>query len=252
MSPESAVDAGAHGADRGRHVPDHRALAHHFDTLDEQREAATLGMWVFLTTEVLFFGVLFATYTIYRAWYPDAFAAASHELHIWLGTINTAVLIASSLTMALAVHAAQTNRRNGTVGFLALTIVLGSVFLGIKAYEYYHKYEERLIPGRMFSLSAGHGTPQDTVLRETEPPFMENDEIDEDPVQLFFSFYFAMTGLHATHMVIGVAILAVLMAAARRGAFSADYFTPVEMTGLYWHFVDIVWVFLFPLLYLIR
>ena len=227
-------------------------VAHHFDDAEQQYQAANLGMWLFLATEILFFGGLFAGYAQYRYWYPEEFAYGSHHLDFLLGTINTAVLLASSLTMALAVHAAQTNRRNGTVGFLALTIVLGSVFLGIKAYEYYHKYEERLIPGRMFSLSAGHGTPQDTVLRETEPPSLENDEIDEDPVQLFFSFYFAMTGLHATHMVIGIAILAVLMAAARRGAFSAEYFTPVEMTGLYWHFVDVVWVFLYPLLYLIR
>jgi cytochrome c oxidase subunit 3 len=204
-------------------------VAHHFDDAEQQYDAASLGMWLFLATEVLFFGGLFAGYALYRFWYPEAFHIGSHHLDLVLGTINTGVLLASSLTMALAVRAAQTNDNPSAARFLGWTILLGSVFLGVKAYEYYHKFVEHLVPGAHFQLPA-------------DPP----------QVELFFSFYFARTGLHATHMVIGVVILAVLLVAARRGKFSADCFTPVEMTGLYWHFVDIVWVFLFPLLYLIR
>lgn len=217
-------------------------LAHHFDDADQQCDAATLGMWLFLATEVLFFGGMFAGYTLYRYWYPEAFEVGSHRLDWLLGSFNTAVLLTSSLTMALAVRAAQTNDSQGTVKFLAWTMILGSVFLGVKAYEYRHKFEEHLVPSRSFSLSAGHGAES----------VAHDPTVSEGHVQLFFSFYFAMTGLHAVHMVIGIAILAVLLAAARRNTFSADYFTPVENTGLYWHFVDIVWVFLFPLLYLIR
>jgi cytochrome c oxidase subunit 3 len=223
-------------------------LAHHFDDVDQQFEAASLGMWAFLATEVLFFGGLFAGYALYRYWYPLEYEFGSHQLDIWLGTINTAVLLTSSLTMALAVHAAQTNDRRSLVRFLIATILLGSIFLGIKAFEYYHKFEEHLVPGPAFSLAhvhaekSGNGTSPDDSRNTFNPRYVE----------LFFSFYFAMTGVHAAHMVIGVAILFVLLAAARRGVFTSKYFTPVEMTGLYWHFVDIVWVFLFPLLYLIR
>jgi cytochrome c oxidase subunit III len=225
MSPESAVTAGAHGAE---HVH-HRALAHQFDDLEQQREAATLGMWVFLVTEVLFFGVLFATYAVYRAWYPDAFAAASHELHIWLGTINTAVLITSSLTMALAVHAAQTGERRQLLTFLVLTMILGAAFLGIKGYEYYSGFIEHHLPGPGFQFEREH----------------------LQHAQIFFSLYFIMTGLHAVHMIIGLAVMAVMLWLSWRGTISPEYYNPIEISGLYWHFVDIVWIFLFPLLYLI-
>ncbi|MEX2317048.1 MAG: cytochrome c oxidase subunit 3 family protein [Pirellulales bacterium] len=210
-------------------------LAHHFDDAEQQFDAARLGMWLFLATEIMFFGGLFAGYSLYRYRFPAAFAAASHHLNLWLGAINTGVLLTSSLTMALAVRAAQTSDRRGTARLLGWTILLGSVFLGIKGFEYHHKFDENLVPGRTFSFPIADGT--DVRLGE---------------VELFFSFYFVMTGLHAAHMVIGIIILGVLLIAARRGLFSAEYFTPVEMTGLYWHFVDIVWVFLFPLLYLIR
>jgi cytochrome c oxidase subunit 3 len=225
-------------------------VAHHFDDAQQQYQAASLGMWLFLATEILFFGGLFAGYTQYRSWYPAEFAYGSHHLDVWLGAINTAVLLTSSLTMALAVLAAQTNDRDGAARFLALTIVLGSVFLGVKAYEYHHKYQERLVPGPLFLLpthaaSTNHSEPS------SDSPEGQSS-LNQGPVEIFFSFYFAMTGLHALHMVIGIAVLVVLMINARRGAYSAEYFTPVELTGLYWHFVDIVWVFLFPLLYLIR
>jgi cytochrome c oxidase subunit 3 len=227
-------------------------VAHHFDDAGQQYTAANLGMWLFLATEVLFFGGLFCGYTQYRYWYPREFAAGSHHLDLVLGTINTLVLLSSSLTMALAVRAAQTNDRTGTARCLLFTILLGSIFLGIKVYEYYHKFDEHLVPGRSFSLSAEHAGRGESDARGVAGLSTRSAGFQSESVELFFSFYFGMTGLHATHMVIGIAVLAVLLVAARRGTFSADYFTPVEMTGLYWHFVDIVWVFLFPLLYLIR
>lgn len=205
------------------------AHAHQFDSAEQQYDAATLGMWVFLVTEVMFFGGLFMAYLTYRTWYPEAFTAGSHHLDITLGGINTAVLILSSLTMALAVRAAQVGNRRAIVAFLAFTIVLGSVFLGIKVVEYSHKIHDHLVPGPHFSF---------------EGPLAR-------PVEIFFSLYFAMTGLHALHMVIGIGLLSVLVYLAAKGRFTPDYFSPVEISGLYWHFVDIVWIFLFPLLYLI-
>ena len=207
----------------------HAPLAHQFDDLEQQHEAVTLGMWAFLATEIMFFGGLFTGYTVYRSAYPEAFAAGSRILERPLGTINTAVLIASSLTMALAVRSAQLGKRQALVAFLLLTILLGSVFLGIKAVEYSHKFEHHLVPGHWFHYDGPHA----------------------QQVHLFFFFYFVMTGMHALHMVIGVGILAVLLFQSWRGRYSSLYFSPVENTGLYWHFVDLVWIFLFPLLYLL-
>ena len=205
------------------------ALAHQFDSLAQQKEAATLGMWVFLVTEILFFGGLFLTYAVYRNWYPDAFEAGSHAMLIWAGTTNTAVLITSSLTMALAVHAAQTGRRGALMLFLVLTMILGTVFLGIKAFEYYTEFSEHHVPGAGFHLEG--------------PEFYH--------AQLFFSLYFVMTGIHAAHMIIGLGIMSVMLWWSWRGVITKDYYNPIEDSGLYWHFVDIVWIFLFPLLYLI-
>jgi cytochrome c oxidase subunit III len=224
-------------------------VAHHFDDAEQQYTAAELGMWLFLATEVLFFGGVFAVYAVYRYWYAAAFVAGSHHLDVRLGTINTAILLSSSVTMALAVRAAQTTQRGGLVRNLLLTVLLGGAFLGIKGYEYYHKYHERLVPGANFRAPARE---QGAANEIDIPSRVGGREAASGPIELFFSLYFVMTGLHAVHMVIGVAILLVLMVAASRGVFSANYFTPVEMTGLYWHFVDIVWVFLFPLLYLVR
>jgi cytochrome c oxidase subunit 3 len=209
--------------------PHHAALAHHFDDLEQQREAASLGMWVFLATEVLFFGGLFAAYMIYRVWYPSAFGEASRSLDIYLGTINTVILITSSLTMALAVHAAATGRRGALLGLLVLTMVLGAAFLGIKGIEYYQKFVEHHVPGPGFHFEG------------TEPIH----------TQIFFSLYFMMTGLHALHMIIGMGIMTVMLFMAWRRMFSPEWYTPIEVSGLYWHFVDIIWIFLFPLLYLI-
>jgi cytochrome c oxidase subunit 3 len=218
-------------------------VAHHFDDPQQQYQAASLGMWLFLATEILFFGGLFAGYTQYRSWHPAEFAVGSHHLDVWLGAANTAVLLTSSLTMALAVLAAQTSDRDATVRFLVLTMILGGAFLGVKAYEYHHKYVQHLVPGAAFEMPASHDSASSQI---------PVGDVAAGPVEIFFSFYFAMTGLHALHMVIGIAILGWLTLQSSRGAFSADYFTPIELTGLYWHFVDIVWVFLYPLLYLIR
>ncbi len=207
----------------------HPALQHHFDTLEQQQDASILGMWVFLVTEVLFFGGMFMAYLLYRMWYPDAWSAASHRLDVLLGGANTVVLIGSSFTMALAVRAAQLGRKSHQVVFLVATLVLGLVFLGVKVVEYADKFEHHLVPGASFQF---------------EEPYARGAEI-------FFSVYFAMTGLHALHMIIGAGLLIWMILRARRGEFTASYNTPVEVVGLYWHFVDIIWIFLFPLLYLV-
>ena len=204
-------------------------VAHHFDDLAQQHEASTLGMWSFLVTEIMFFGGMFLCYTVYRASYPEVFSQASNRLDILLGTINTAVLIGSSFTVALAVHAAQESRRKALLWFLLLTILLALSFLGIKFTEYYHKHEQHLIPGRTFQYE-GENARQAAI---------------------FFSFYFAMTGMHALHMIIGIGIFLALAVGAWRERYSGSYYTPVELAGLYWHFVDIVWIFLFPLFYLL-
>jgi cytochrome c oxidase subunit 3 len=212
------------------HAARHPYLQHHFDDMPQQAEASTLGMWVFLVTEIMFFGGLFMAYLVYRHASPLGFQEASFELNRVWGATNTAVLICSSLTMALAVRAAQTNQSRGTqVFFLLFTIAFGLAFLGIKAIEYTDKFVHHHVPGPYFHWE-GH-----------YPKAAEQ----------FYSLYFAMTGLHALHMIIGVGIMGVIAVMAWRRTFDADYYTPVEVAGLYWHFVDIVWIFLFPLLYLI-
>lgn len=234
----------------------HPALQHHFSTMNQQREAGVLGMWVFLLTEVLFFGGLFITYTLYRMWYYEAFAAASKSIAIMPGLINTVVLIGSSLTMALSVRAAQTNKRKATVNWLLATIVLGSVFLGIKVYEYADKFEHHHVPGASFQFVSEHEAGADAAAHAPAAEAghvatMGPDELQRT-TQLFFSLYFVMTGLHALHMIVGVVILFIIAWMAHKGQFDSEYHAPVEMTGLYWHFVDIVWIFLFPLLYLVE
>jgi cytochrome c oxidase subunit 3 len=207
-------------------------LAHHFDDIEQQREASTLGMWVFLMTEVMFLGALFTAYGMYRLLYSEGFAAASMHLNVPLASINTAVLLTSSFMMALAVRAAQTGSRVGQVFFLLLTILFGLAFLGIKGYEYYLEYQEGLVPVTGFTFHYEGGNP--------------------GQAKLFYNFYFALTGLHAIHMIVGIGWLLVIAFLALRRRFSPEYYTPVEVAGLYWHFVDIVWVFIFPLLYLLQ
>jgi cytochrome c oxidase subunit 3 len=207
--------------------------------MEQQSETSSFGMWVFLVTEIMFFGGLFASYLIYRVLYFDSFAAASTTIDVKWGFINTLVLICSSLTMAMAVHSAQLGRRKLLVGFLLGTMILGALFLGIKGHEYAQKFEENHVPGPHYHFIV-------------EPELAQKfHAIDPQKTEIFFSLYFLMTGLHALHMVVGFGLLTWLIIASSKGKYGAHYYSPVEMVGLYWHFVDIVWIWLFPLLYLI-
>jgi cytochrome c oxidase subunit 3 len=227
----------------------HPALQHQFHSMSQQKEAAVLGMWAFLLTEILFFGGLFMAYMLYRTWYHDAFVAASTSIALFWGALNTVVLIGSSLTMAMAVRSAQINQRQATVNWLLATMLLGTVFLGVKVIEYADKFEHHHVPGPHFVWAEpGH---ESAVGGETAPGDPTEAARLQQHTQIFFSLYFTMTGLHALHMIIGIVLLAVIAWKAWKGEFDAHYNTPVEMSGLYWHFVDIVWIYLFPLLYLI-
>jgi cytochrome c oxidase subunit III len=213
-------------ANAGSH-PSH--LQHHFSDSSQQKESAKLGMWLFLLTEILLFGGLFCAYAIFRAWYPEMFINAHRELNQVLGAINTLVLITSSLTMALSIHSLQINKSKRAAGYLALTLLFATIFLVIKYFEYSHKIHLGQLPGKFYTYAGLEGT---------------------NP-HIFFSIYFTMTGLHGIHILIGMIIIAVMMIKSAQNKFSSDYYTPVELTGLYWHLVDLIWIFLFPLLYLI-
>jgi cytochrome c oxidase subunit 3 len=230
LSPSSAGAAGT-----GHGTSAHRGLAHQFDSYAQQRESSNLGMWLFLVTEIMFFGGMFLAYLVYRVRSPAAFAAGSHELDVVLGGINTAVLIGSSLTMALAVRSAQLGRSRAIVLFLVATMLLGGTFLGIKVVEYKEKFDHHLVPGPDFHFE-GQG---------------RHAGVPSERAEQFFSLYFAMTGTHALHMVIGIAIMLFMLRPAWKGVWEPANHNFVEGFGLYWHFVDIVWIFLFPLLYLV-
>lgn len=202
--------------------------AEQFDDLPQQQEAATLGMWTFLATEILFFGGMFMSYLVYRHLYPGAFAQASRHTIVLYGTINTGILLTSSLSMALAVRSAQKSETKPLLSYLVITVLLGCCFLGVKGLEYAKDLSEHLWPGAHFRT----GLPQQA--------------------QIFWFLYWAMTGLHALHVTIGVGLLSIIAWMAHRRKFSATYHNPVEISGLYWHFVDIVWIYLYPLLYLIN
>lgn len=205
------------------------ALRHQFGDAEQQKDASTLGVWVFLVTEIMFFGGMFLAYTVYRTLYPAAYGAGSNELSLILGAVSTAILIASSFFMACAVNSAATGRRIPLVAFLILTIILAAAFLIIEMSEWYELHQQGLMPGAGF----------------------HTDKPDPSHIQLFFCMYFAMTGLHASHVLIGIGLLSVMAFRAFGGAFSPEYHTPIEGVGLYWHFVDLVWIFLFPLFYLV-
>jgi cytochrome c oxidase subunit 3 len=228
-----------HAHDGEAHAAFNPAVLHHFADAEQQRNSANLGMWVFLATELMFFGGMFCAYLVYRRWYFGDFGAASKSIDATLGATNTAVLICSSLTVVLAVWAAQTARRTLLLIMLAVTMLLGLAFLGIKSKEYYDKFEEHHVPGASFSF--------DNVPVPGHPGQFANPRHAE----IFFSLYFVMTGLHALHMIIGLGIFTWLFVMAWKGRFTPEWHTPVEIGGLYWHFVDIVWIYLFPLLYLI-
>jgi cytochrome c oxidase subunit 3 len=214
-------------------------LSHQFDDVEQQSDASMLGMWLFLGTELMFFGGLITAFTVYRVMNPREIDLASRHLNVMLGCINTVVLLGSSLTMALAVRAAQLHAHRDLVRWLLFTMVLGAGFLGIKAIEYRQDYTERLVPGWNFEV------PEDA--RST----VEQEGLNPRKMEMFFVLYFFMTGLHALHLIIGIALLGVMAYLSYRHWFSGGGSVQIEVTGLYWHFIDIVWVFLYPLLYLI-
>ena len=211
-------------------------LAHQFSTPEQQHEASTLGMWVFLATEVMVFGALFTGYTAYRAKYPESFAAASRHLDVRIGAVNTVVLLTSSLTMALAVYAARLGQQKWLARCLIFTALLGTLFMAFKAVEYYEDYQDHLVPRLGFDPAADDWT---------------GPGVNSKEVELFLMFYYIMTGLHALHLTVGIVLMAIIAYWAWRGAYSPEYYSPVEVAGLYWHFVDVIWIFLLPLLYLI-
>jgi cytochrome c oxidase subunit 3 len=240
-SPTAPTEAGAHGPESGH---GHPLLHHHFDTIAQQRECNSVGMWLFLATEVMMFGGLFCAYALYRWLYPEAFHSGGALLDHRLGFINTLVLLVSSLTMAYGVHAASEGKSGVLIRFLAVTWLLGLTFLLVKAVEWTHDYQEGLIPAVNWSYYALPEHAEAVAkLREAG--------IGPEQVQLYFVIYFSMTGLHAIHMIVGLLLVGWFIYLARKKQFVRGNDQPVEILGLYWHFVDIVWVFLFPLLYLV-
>jgi len=210
----------------------HEHLAHHFFDLSQQHESLKFGMWLFLVTEILLFGGLFCFYAIYRAWYPEMFIDAHKQLNVLMGGVNTLVLITSSLTVALAIRACQKNNAKQAATLLIVTIACAGIFLVIKYFEYSHKFHLGLLPGKFFSPAEG------VIIHGTDP-------------QIFFSIYFTMTGLHGLHVIFGIIFLSYCTYNCLKGKYSDQYYTPIECGGLYWHLVDLIWIYLFPLLYLI-
>ncbi|MGE4233424.1 MAG: cytochrome c oxidase subunit 3 family protein [Bacteriovoracia bacterium] len=204
-------------------------FAHHFESAYQEFDASKYGMWVFLVTEILLFGGLFIAYGIYRTLYPETFHEAHLELNRVMGGINTVVLICSSLTMALAVGMAQRNQPKKSIKLMVVTLLCGAIFLVIKYFEYSHKFHEGLLPGAHYTF---HG-------------------INTPNPQIFFSLYFMMTGLHGLHVIIGMGLILWVLLRTAKGDFNSEYYTPVELAGLYWHLVDLIWIYLFPLLYLV-
>jgi len=247
LDSHAIATADAHGHDVAHEHPAH--LRHHFVSLEQQSETASFGMWLFLLTEIMFFGGLFTAYLIYRNWYFPAFVAGSHQLSILLGSFNTLLLITSSFTMAMGVWCAETKRKQGLIWALIATLILGIGFLGIKTIEYTEKWEKHHIPGSSFSVQSFVNPDSDAEAKAAGDKPMGLDMARK--TEVYFSLYFAMTGMHALHMIIGIALLCGMLYHALRGGYMDGNINFVENFGLYWHFVDIVWIFLFPLLYLI-
>ncbi len=220
-------------------------LQHHFDTPVQQFDSAKLGMWIFLAQELLFFSGLFVAYGVYRNWYPDAFAAGSHELNRVMGAGNTIVLLFSSLTAALAVRSSQLGKKDETTLWIGLTIACAFIFLFVKYFEYHAKFEHGLLPGSYF------GTPRDMLSGQPLQGAHSHANELPDHTHVFFGLYFVMTGIHAIHIIVGIGIWIWILRRNMRGDFNKRYWTPVDVTALYWHLVDLVWIYLFPLMYLI-
>ncbi|MGD0345549.1 MAG: cytochrome c oxidase subunit 3 family protein [Terracidiphilus sp.] len=248
MSDSTAIANGAQAEAHHEHPPYQR---HHFETVDQQFDATNFAMWIFLLTEVMFFGGLFTAYLIMRNWYYQAFVEGSHQLSIFWGTANTAVLICSSFTMAMSVWSAEVRRKKSLLVYLTLTIVFGLAFLGIKGIEWHEKYVKHHVPGMHYSVQSFVDPASDVEVHKQYP---DDKPLQGDMAQKteeYFFLYFAMTGMHALHMVIGVGILVFMVFRAKSGAYTTGHVTFVENFGLYWHFVDIIWIYLFALLYLI-
>ena len=228
------------------------ALKHHFEDIEQQRGAERLGMWMFLTTEILFFGGLFLAYTIYRLYYPRDFADISGRLNVAVALINTFLLLTSSLTMTLAIRACQVGNRRALMTYLMISAVLGAGFMGFKAYEYYQDYHEGLMPWR---TNFGHEKVHDPEHAHDPATKTLNEQWAEKGVspqrtRLFMTFYFAMTGIHGLHLIIGIGVILYLWVRAYLGWLTPDRYAAVEVSSLYWHLVDAIWLFLMPLLYL--
>jgi len=249
VSDSTAVE---HGAEAGGHAHSEHPhyLLHHFESVEQQADASGFAMWLFLLTEVMFFSGLFVVYMIYRNWYYPAFVAGSHQLSVLLGGVNSVILITSSLTMALAVWFAERRKKNALLACLVTTLLLGIVFLGIKGLEYKEKFEKHHFPGATFSLESFVNPASDPVAVAAGDKPLPVDTAQR--TELFFALYFAMTGMHALHMIIGMGLLVFIIYRARQGAYTTGHTQFVEYFGYYWHFVDIIWIFLFPLLYLIN
>ena len=231
MSTTSVDIHGGHGGHEEHAHDPHQQ--HHFTTMEQQFDTAKLGMWIFLATEILLFGGLFVGFGMMQGRYPQEFLEAHEHLKRWQGALNTVVLLFSSFTMVMAVDAAKTNKRQKSVTFLFITILCACVFLVVKYFEYAHKFEEGWLPGKFY-----HGT---------------SDAIPgSHGYATFFAFYFMMTGLHGIHILVGIGLLSWILFRARKGEFSNAYYTPVDLVGLYWHIVDMIWIYLFPLYYLIQ
>ena len=250
MSDSTAVVHGAADAAHGAHHEHSPYLRHHFASMEQQNDATGFAMWLFLLTEVMFFGGLFTVYMIYRNWYYDAFVAASHQLSVAMGGVNSVLLITSSFTMAMAAWCAETKRKHALVMTLVFTFILGVVFLGIKGIEYAEKFQKHHVPGTHYSMQTflDPSSDEEATAAGDKPLVLDQARHTE----LFFSLYFAMTGMHALHMIIGMGVLGFMIFRARAGAYTKGHSAFVLYFGFYWHFVDIIWIFLFPLLYLIN
>ncbi len=249
MSDSTAISNSAAAEVHHEHPPYQR---HHFESVDQQFDATNFAMWLFLLTEIMFFGGLFTAYLIMRNWYYPAFVQGSHQLSIFWGTANTAVLIASSFTQALAVWSAEVRRKGALLLFLSLTLVFGFIFLGIKGIEWLEKWEKHHVPGiHSYSIAAFLNPASDPEVHRQYPDDKPMAPDMAQKTEEYFFLYFAMTGMHALHMVIGVGILMYMIFRAKGGAYTTGHVTFVENFGLYWHFVDIIWIYLFALLYLI-
>lgn len=222
---------------------------HHFDSMQQQTQSTLLGIWLFLAQEILFFGGLFAAYTVYRILYPHAWAAGASTQNLLLGTVNTIVLIGSSVTIVMAVHAARHNHRADVFKWFLITMLLGGVFLGVKVIEYKAKYDHHMIPGLRWDDA--HALDYINHHHPVRDEGGEHSAGLPKGIQIYYSLYFAMTGMHALHMIIGFGIAIWILVKHALGRFNAEYYPHIEYFGLYWHFVDIVWIFLFPLLYLV-